>query len=150
MKCAIVMDGDIGKVKKVLNILDKKGYTWKHGVSLKRKLTFNPKYILVGMDGNVIYWCADDEYILLCGYEKISVDLFIDIAKSEREKLDAGTPVMIVSDTSRHGFKIGSVAIVLDDAGAGDIYAMGFVEETKDTREKYLSENDYEVIEYDE
>lgn len=149
MKCAIVMDGDIGKVKKVLNILDKKGYTWKHGASLNRKLTFNPDYILVGMDGNIIYWCTDEQYIL-GGYEKISADLFIDIANPQRKKLDAGTPIMIVSDTSRHGFKIGSVAIVLDDAGAGDIYAMGFVEETKDTREKYLSENDYEVIEYDE
>lgn len=148
MKYAIVMNKDREKLKRVLKILNSKGYVWASGDNLDHKIIFNPEYILVGFSGNKIYWCSDESYFIhKC--EKISADLFIELAKKQRKKLEGGTPVMITSDTSQHGFKIGSVAIVLDDAGDGDIYAMGFADISKGACEKYLSENDYEVMEYE-
>lgn len=146
MRCAILINKDKAKLKRVLKILSGKGYVWASGDNLDHKILFNPKYILVGFDGNKIYWCSDEAYFTH-KVEKISADLFIELAKKQRKKLEGGTPVMITSDTSQHGFKIGSVAIVLDDAGDGDIYAMGFSDITKGACEKYLSENDYEVME---
>lgn len=148
MKYAIVMDKDRAKLKRVLKILSGEGYVWASGDNLDHKILYNPEYILVGFDRNKIYWCSDEAYFMQkC--EKISADLFIELAKKQRKKLEGGTPVMIISDTSQHGFKIGSVAIVLDDAGDGDIYAMGFTDITKGACEKYVSENDYEVMEYE-
>lgn len=148
MKYAIVMDKDRAKLKRVLKILSGKGYVWASGDNLDHEILYNPEYILVGFDGNKIYWCSDEAYFMQkC--EKISVDLFIELAKKTAKKIEGGTPVMITSDTSQHGFKIGSVAMVLDDAGDGDIYAMGFVDTTKGACEKYVSENDYEVMEYE-
>lgn len=148
MKYAIVMNEDRAKLKRVLKILSGKGYVWASGDNLDHEILFNPEYILVGFDRNRIYWCSDEAFFMTkC--EKISVDLFIELAKKQRKKIEGGTPVMITSDTSQHGFKIGSVAIVLDDAGDGDIYAMGFVDTTKGACEKYVSENDYEVMEYE-
>lgn len=151
MKYAIVMNKDREKLKRVLKILNSKGYVWASGDNLDHKISFDPEYILVGLDGNKIYWCSDEAFFMKkcekISTEKISADLFIELAKKQRKKLEGGTPVMITSDTSQHGFKIGSVAIVLDDAGDGDIYAMGFADITKGACEKYLSENDYEVME---
>ena len=148
MKYAIVMDKERAKLKRVLKILSGKGYVWASGDNLDYKIIFNPEYIVVGSDGNKIYWCSDEAFFMTkC--EKISADLFIELAKKTEKKIEGGTPVMITSDTSQHGFKIGSVAIVLDDAGDGDIYAMGFVDTTKGACEKYVSENDYEVMEYE-
>ncbi len=148
MKYVIAMNEDRAKLKRVLKILRDKGYVWASGDSLDHKIVFNPEYILVGSDRNRIYWCSDEAFFMTkC--EKISADLFIELAKKRRRKLEGGTPVMITSDTSQHGFKIGSVAIVLDDAGDGDIYAMGFAYTTKGACEKYVSENDYEVMEYE-
>ena len=148
MKYAIAMNEDRAKLKRVLKILSGKGYVWASGDNLDYKILFNPEYILVGFDCNRIYWCSDEAYFMQkC--EKISVDLFIELAEKTEKKIEGGTPVMITSDTSQHGFKIGSVAIVLDDAGDGDIYAMGFVDTTKGACEKYVSENDYEVMKYE-
>lgn len=144
----IKTDGDKSNIRRVLKILSNRGYVWASGESLGNKILFDPEYILVGEENNKIYWFNGESQILH-KLEVISARLFIYLAKTKVEKLECGTPVMVIADTSHHGFKIGSVAIVLDDAGNGDIYAMGFVNSKKGACEKYMSDNDYEVLEYE-
>lgn len=146
MKYAVMTGGEPKTVTKVLNILDGKGYTWRSGRKLTGgERTFNPDYILVGLEDNKVFYCNDMD-VLPCACEIISAELFVELSGYKRGKIEDGTPVMVKADYSQHGFKVGSVAIVIRDIGDGDIFAMGFSDLTKSVSEKYLSERDYEVL----